>query len=95
MSKRVITIVLLVVLAGAACDSRPHPAEFDETTTSSATPAGAQATTTTPTLPAVEERVVGTVTEVIDGDTVTMTIAGVPTTVRLLGTNAPEIDECW
>jgi endonuclease YncB( thermonuclease family) len=96
MSGRIVIIVLTILLVGAACDSRPHPAEFDETTTSSATLlGGAQATTTTPTLPAVEERVVGTVTEIIDGDTVTMMIEGVSTTVRMLGINAPEMDECW
>lgn len=86
----------MVALVAAGCDSRPQAPEFTETTTTTTTlPGGSASATTTPTLPPVEERVTGTVTEVTDGDTVTMLIDGIETDVRLLGINAPEIDECW
>ena len=38
---------------------------------------------------------VGTVEDVLDGDSLRMVIDGTPTEVRLLGINAPERDECW
>jgi micrococcal nuclease len=48
-----------------------------------------------PTLPAPDERVVASVVSVTDGDTIDVRIDGVQATVRLLGINAPEQDECW
>lgn len=88
--------VAMAALLVVGCDSRPQAPEFAESTTTTTTlPGGSAASTTEPTLPPVEERVTGTVTAVTDGDTVTMLIDGVETDVRLLGINAPEIDECW
>lgn len=84
------------MLALGACTGHPQAPEFNETTTTTTTlPGGSVSSTTQPTLPPVEERTTGTVTSVTDGDTVTMTIDGVETEVRLLGINAPEMDECW
>ncbi|MGI9641959.1 MAG: lamin tail domain-containing protein [Acidimicrobiia bacterium] len=89
-------LIVATVLVAGACDARPQAPEFVETSTTTTTLAGnVVATTTTPTLPPVEERIVGTVVEVIDGDTVTATVDGVSTTVRMLGINAPESTECW
>lgn len=89
-------LILVVVMLGAACDSRPQAPEFVVSSTTTTTLPGSEAvTTTTPTLPPVEERVVGTVTEITDGDTLTVSVNGVPTTVRMLGINAPESTECW
>ena len=83
-------------LAITACDARPQAPEFAETTTTTTTlPGGNVATTTTPTLPPVEERVTGIVSEVTDGDTLTVAVDGTDLTVRLLGINAPELTECW
>lgn len=89
-------LAVAVALLAVACDSRPEAPEFQDSTTTSTTLAGSEAaTTTTPTLPPPEERIVGTVTSITDGDTADIAIDGVSTTVRLLGINAPEMDECW
>lgn len=89
-------LIVSLALVGVACDARPQAPEFvDSSTTSTTLPGSAAASTTTPTLPPVEERIVGTVVEIIDGDTVTATVDGVATTVRMLGINAPESSECW
>lgn len=37
----------------------------------------------------------GVITRVQDGDSVTLTLAGVEERARLAGINAPEVDECW
>ena len=96
MRRSHLLVVIAVALAVAACDSRPQAPAFSETTTTTTTlPGSSGSTTTTATLPPEEERVSGVVTSVTDGDTVTMTIDGVETQVRLLGINAPELDECW
>lgn len=88
-------LVILAVLA-SACDARPQAPEFAESTTTTSTlPGNAPETTTTATLPPPEERVVGTVTNIIDGDTLDVLVDGAETTVRLLGVNAPEMTECW
>ncbi len=86
-------IIILAVLV-SACDTRPMPAVFDETTTTTL-PIGGPVITTPPTLPPPDERVVGSVVSVTDGDTVQLRIAGIEHNVRLLGINAPEISECW
>lgn len=96
MRRGLLFIVIALTVLVAACDSRPQAPAFTETTTTTTTlPGGSVGTTTTPTLPPEEERVTGTVTSVTDGDTATIVIAGVETQVRLLGINAPEVDECW
>ncbi len=96
MRARGIFVVIALSIVTAACNTRPQAPEFiDSTTTTTTLPSGSVATTTQPTLPPIEERVTGTVIDVIDGDTVEMTIEGTPTTVRLLGINAPERTECW
>lgn len=96
MRRELSIAVVILMLASAACDTRPQAPEFAETTTTTTTlPGGSASSTTTPTLPPEEERATGTVTTVTDGDTVTMLIDGVETEVRLLGINAPERDECW
>jgi micrococcal nuclease len=95
MQKGTVLLLLAFALVAGACNARPQAPEFvDATTTTMALPGGSS-TTTTPTLPPVEERVSGTVVDVTDGDTITMDIEGVETTVRLLGVNAPEMTECW
>ena len=88
--------MVVLSIVSTACDTRPQAPEFiDATTTTTTLPGGSIATTTQPTLPPIEERVSGTVVDVIDGDTVEMTIDGASTTVRLIGINAPERTECW
>jgi endonuclease YncB( thermonuclease family) len=85
-----------LALVIAACDTRPTPDAFDPSTTST-TVLGVEmvATSTPPTLPPEEERVVASVVSVTDGDTVEVLIDGIAFDVRLLGINAPESDECW
>lgn len=96
MQKGSVLLPLVAVLLVAACDARPQAPEFEESSTTTTTlPTGSGASTTAPTLPPETERITGTVTNVIDGDTIEMMIDGVPTTVRLLGINAPEANECW
>ncbi len=88
--------ILVVAVVTAACTARPQATEFlDTTSTTTTLPGGSVPSTTTPTLPPDEERVVGTVTSVTDGDTMDVVIDGIDTEVRLLGINAPELDECW
>lgn len=90
--------ILLVVLAviATACNTRPTPDVFNPTTTSTTLLGGeAVATSTPPTLPAPDERVVASVISVTDGDTIEVRIDGAQADVRLLGINAPEQDECW
>ncbi len=97
MRRRIILLVSVIALVAAACTStRPLPPEFEESTTSTTTiPLGESATTTTPTLPPAEDREIGTVTAVTDGDTLAMLLDGSEVIVRLDGINAPELDECW
>ncbi|MCB1246805.1 MAG: lamin tail domain-containing protein [Acidimicrobiia bacterium] len=96
MRRTVTTLVIAVALLTTACDLRPSPPDFTETTTTSTTLPGAEAvTSTTVTLPPEDERVVGTVIDVVDGDTIDIDIDGTESDLRLLGVNAPEIDECW
>ena len=97
MSKRSsLLLIVAMALVGAACDARPQAPEFvDSSTTTTTLTGGAAATTTTPTLPPVEERIIGTVVEIVDGDTVRAMVDGVSTTIRMLGINAPESTECW
>jgi len=97
MSRRSLLLLLFAVaLLVAACDSRPQAPEFvDASTTTTTLPGSAVVSTTTPTLPPIEERVVGTVVDIVDGDTLTVLVDGVSTTVRMLGINAPETTECW
>jgi endonuclease YncB( thermonuclease family) len=65
------------------------------TAPSTTIPSGSEQVSTTVALPPIEDRVVGTVQSVVDGDTMRMVINGTPTDVRLAGVNAPELDECW
>ena len=95
MRKGSALLLVICALVFAACDTRPQAPEFVETSTTTTTLPGGQATTTTVTLPPVEERILGTVTEVIDGDTLSVSVLGESLTVRLLGINAPEATECW
>jgi micrococcal nuclease len=94
---RGISILFLVVaMIATACNTRPTPDVFNPTTTSTTLLGSeAAATSTPPTLPAPDERVVASVTSVTDGDTIDVHIDGAQATVRLLGINAPEQDECW
>ncbi len=96
MSRGLVSIVVVATLIAVGCDSRPQAPEFNETTTTSTTLPGVEAiTTTTLTLPPPEIRVVGRVTDVVDGDTIKVDLNGVSVDIRLLGINAPETDECW
>lgn len=93
---KIIVMTAAIAIAVTACDSRPLPPEFDQSTTTTTTiPSGSVESSTTITLPPADDRVVGTVVSVIDGDTMSMTIAGSPVDVRLAGINAPELTECW
>lgn len=90
-----LVIVLLAVVA-SACNTRPTPDAFDQSTTSSSTLSVGEAfTTTSPTLPPPDERVVASVVSITDGDTVTVIVEGVQEDLRMLGINAPEQSECW
>jgi micrococcal nuclease len=96
MRTSIVALSLAAVLLAAACDTRPESPAFNETTTTTTTLPGADVvTTTTVTLPPPDLRVTGTVISTIDGDTVEIDINGTTSDVRLLGINAPEMDECW
>ncbi|MEZ5175804.1 MAG: lamin tail domain-containing protein [Acidimicrobiia bacterium] len=96
MRRSVVLIAILTVLTATACDTRPRSPAFDDTTTTSTTLPGVEVvTTTTITLPPPETRVVGTVLDVTDGDTIRVLVDGAEVDVRLVGINAPEFDECW
>ncbi len=96
MRTPIIALIVAAMLLAAACDTRPESPAFNETTTTSTTLPGAEGvTSTTVTLPPPEVRITGTVVSVTDGDTLQITIDGVTNDVRLLGINAPEMDECW
>lgn len=89
-------LFIAVAMATTACNTRPIPDAFEPTTTSTTLLGGeAVATSTPPTLPPVETRVVASVTSVTDGDTIEVRVDGISADVRLLGINAPESDECW
>jgi micrococcal nuclease len=92
---RWLVLVVLTVVA-SSCNTRPTPDAFDPSTTSSATlSVGEALTTTPPTLPPPDERVVASVVSITDGDTVTVIVDGVEENLRMLGINAPEQSECW
>jgi endonuclease YncB( thermonuclease family) len=97
MSRLWIPLIVTLAVFAAACDTRPQAPEFQTTTSSTSTtlPGGSATPTTTPPLPPPDERVVGSVSGVTDGDTMTVLIDGSETVVRLLGVNAPELTECW
>lgn len=91
-----LALTLTVAASLASCDGRPQAPEFTDTTTTTTTlPTGSSADTTTPTLPPEQEQITGVVLEVVDGDTLSVEIAGTDVDVRLLGINAPELTECW
>ncbi len=94
MRTSVALIALSLALVLGACDSRPLPPEFNQTTTTTL-PSGDNPVTTTVTLPPPEVRVVGSVVAVTDGDTIKVLLEGETVDVRLLGINAPELSECW
>ncbi len=96
MRTPVVVLVVVVALAAAGCDTRPESPAFNETTTTTTTLPGTDpVVSTTVTLPPPEIRITGTVVSVTDGDTVQIDIEGTQHNVRLLGINAPEIEECW
>lgn len=96
MRRSIVLVVVVMALVAAACTStRPLAPEFIETTTTTTIPIGSEETTTTITLPPPEDRVVGTVASVTDGDTLSIVIDGEAVDVRLDGINAPELNECW
>jgi endonuclease YncB( thermonuclease family) len=96
MRTKLVIVGLAVALTAAACNTRPQPEAFIETTTTSTTLAGIDIeTTTTVTLPPPEIQVIGTVTGITDGDTIEVLLDGSSVDVRLLGINSPEISECW
>jgi endonuclease YncB( thermonuclease family) len=88
---------LALALVATACNSRPLAPEFAQSTTTPSTtiPSGSEQVSTTITLPPIEDRVVGTVLSVVNGDTMTMVVNGSPTDVRLAGVTAPGLEECW
>lgn len=91
-----VSVLVLAALFLGACDTRPTSPAFNDTTTTSTTLPGIdENTTTTVTLPPPEVRVVGTVLDVIDGDTLEVLAEGSTVTIRLLGVNSPELSECW
>ncbi|MEN8238755.1 MAG: lamin tail domain-containing protein [Actinomycetota bacterium] len=96
-SMKLVGTALALTLVAAACDSRPLAPEFSQSTTTPSTtiPAGSEQVSTTFALPPIEERVVGTVQSVVNGDTMAMVIDGTRTNVRLAGVTAPGRDECW
>jgi len=93
--KGITMLFAVLAFATAACDSRPTPDVFDTSTTTTTTQGPSEVSTTTPTLPPLEDQVVASVGSVTDGDTITVTIDGVQSDLRLLGINAPEVSECW
>lgn len=96
MRTPIVALSLAAILLAAACDTRPESPAFNETTTTTTTlPGAAIGTSTTVTLPPAETRVTGTVVSTTDGDTLRVDINGTTSDVRLLGINAPEMEECW
>lgn len=95
MRKATTIVIAAIMVFAVACDTRPSPPDFNETTTTSTTLPAGQVSSTTVTLPPVEEQVIGRVVSITDGDTVRATVDGQSVEIRLLGINAPEIDECW
>jgi micrococcal nuclease len=90
--------ILLVAIAmvTTACDSRPTSDVFNPSTTSTTVLGGGTLATTPPqTLPPPEERVTASVISITDGDTLEVRIDGATSDLRMLGINAPELDECW
>lgn len=87
--------VLAVAVLTAACDTRPAPPDFLETSTTTTTLPNVIVSSTTVTLPPEEERVTAQVTSITDGDTFDASVDGVSETIRMLGINAPEMEECW
>jgi endonuclease YncB( thermonuclease family) len=96
-STKLAGIALALALVATACNSRPLAPEFAQSTTTPSTtiPSGSEQVSTTITLPPIEDRVVGTVLSVVNGDTMTMVVNGSPTDVRLAGVTAPGLEECW
>jgi endonuclease YncB( thermonuclease family) len=89
-------IIIVLAFVASGCDTRPTPDAFEDTTTSTTVLGSGTVLTTTPqTLPPPEERIVGAVVSVTDGDTIAVRIDGVEYELRLLGINAPERSECW
>ena len=86
----VVTVALLVglVIVGFVV-LRPTPSTSatpgDPAATSSASPSAGP----TPDFPA------SPVLKVVDGDTVHVLVDGVDETIRIIGINTPETDECW
>lgn len=94
--KSVLGFLSLMLVAAACTGTRPTAPEFTESSTTTTTiPDGSGVTTTTVALPPPEEQIIGTVVDVVDGDTLTMTVEGATVDVRLDGINAPETSECW
>lgn len=93
---RSLVLVCCLALAVSACNLSGGITPGDETTSSTvAVTTTTQPVTTTVTLPPAETSERGVVTEVTDGDTFTASIGGQSVEVRLLGINAPELDECF
>ena len=96
MSARLPTLVVAVAIVVAACTARPNnalPPEF--TTTSSTSLEVVEPPPTTVTLPPPDLAEPIEVVGVADGDTFLGRTADGEAEVRLLGVNAPELDECY
>jgi hypothetical protein len=70
-------VILVLAVVASACNTRPTPDAFDQSTTSTAISVGEVVTTTPPTLPPPDERVVASVQSITDGDTVVVRVGGV------------------
>ncbi len=78
----------------AACNNAVPPS-LESTTTTTAGAPPTSVTTTSVTLPPPDLSEPATVEAVIDGDTIRVITGGVEADVRLLGVNAPEVEECY
>jgi len=88
-------VVVVFALVAAACNNATPPPVASTSTTVGAVPVTTTTTSTTVTLPPPEERETAVVAGVVDGDTFQARRDGEEVTVRLLGVNAPEADECY
>ncbi len=89
--------IAALTLLGAGCNLGSGLETVDDSsTTSAASTTSPETTTTAPpvTLPPPERSETAIVIAVIDGDTFIANIDGVEVDVRMLGMNAPEVDEC-
>ncbi|MBP1631957.1 MAG: endonuclease [Acidobacteria bacterium] len=93
MTPRLAPVLLLALLTAACSPERTGPGETTPGPT--AAPSTSGAATSAPATTGKAPRVEATPLQVLDGDTLLVSLDGSEEEVRLLGVNAPERDECF